>query len=52
MNNPIKNGPNTEMYTNNNTGKSVEKRKPSFTTNRNANWCSYCGKQYRGSSKN
>ena len=33
-------------------GVDVEKKEPSCTVGRNANWCSHYGKQYRGSSKN
>ena len=33
-------------------GKDVEKREPSCTVGGIANWCSHCGKQYGGSSKN
>ena len=29
----------------------LEKRKPSYTADGNANWCSHYGKLYRGSSK-
>jgi len=29
----------------------VEKGEPSCTVDGNVNWCSYCGKQYGGSSK-
>ena len=35
-----------------NAGKGVEKREPSYTVGGNVNWCSHCGKQYGGSSKN
>ena len=34
-----------------NVGKDMEKGEPSHTVGRNANWCSYCGKQYEGFSK-
>ena len=30
----------------------MEKKEPSYVFGRNVNWCSHCGKQYRGSSKN
>ena len=30
----------------------VEKREPFYTVGGNVNWCSHCGKQYGGSSKN
>ena len=33
-------------------GDNVEKRVPSCTVGGSVNWCSHCGKQYRGSSKN
>ena len=33
-------------------GEDVEKKEPSCTVGRNANWCSHCGKQYGGFSKN
>ena len=32
--------------------KDVKKREPSYTVSGNVNWCSYCGEQNRGSSKN
>ena len=32
-------------------GENVEKRQPLCTVRENANWCSHCGKQYRGSFK-
>ena len=35
-----------------NVGKDVEKGEPSYTVGGNVNWCSNCGKQYRGFSKN
>ena len=35
-----------------NTKECVEKRNPSYTVDRNANWYSYYGEQYRGSSEN
>jgi len=31
-----------------NAGKAVDKREPSYTVDANVNWCSHCGKQYRG----
>ena len=31
-----------------NTVEDVEKREPSYVVGRNINWCSHCGKQYRG----
>ena len=34
-----------------NAGKDMEKGEPSPTVGRNANWCSYCGKQYECFSK-
>ena len=34
-----------------NAGEGVEKREPSYTVDGNVNWCSYYGKQYRGSSE-
>jgi len=30
-------------------GEDGEKKEPSCTVGRNANWCSHCGKQYGGS---
>ena len=30
----------------------VEEREPSYAVGRNVNWCSHCGKQYEGFSKN
>ena len=33
-------------------GKEVEKRETLYTVGGNVNWCSHCGKQYGGSSKN
>ena len=30
----------------------IEKRKPSYIVDGNANWCSHYGKQYEGSLKN
>ena len=33
-------------------GEDVEKREPLCTIGGNADWCSHCGKQYGGSSKN
>ena len=35
-----------------NIGKDVEKREPLYIFDENVNWCSHCGKQYGGSSKN
>ena len=35
-----------------NVGKDVGKREPSYTVGENVNWCSHCGKQYGGFSKN
>ena len=35
-----------------NVGEDVEKREPLYTFGGNVNWCSHCGKQYGGSSKN
>ena len=35
-----------------NVGEHVEKRQLSYTVGGKANWCSHCGKQYRGLSKN
>ena len=35
-----------------NAGEGVEKREPSCTVGGNVNWCSHCGKEYGGSSKN
>jgi len=35
-----------------NVGDDVKNRGPVYTIGRNVNWCSYCGKQYRGFSKN
>ena len=35
-----------------NVDKDVEKREPSYAVGGNVNWCSHCGKQYGGSSKN
>ena len=35
-----------------NTGKDVEKRERLRTVGGNVNWCSLCGEQYGGSSKN
>ena len=32
-------------------GKGAEKREPMYTVDRNVNWYSHCGKQYRSSSK-
>ena len=32
-------------------GKDVEKREPPYTVGENVNWCSHCGKQYGGFSK-
>ena len=29
-------------------GEDVDKREPSYTVDRNVNWCSHCGKQYGG----
>ena len=40
-----------KMSTNNNVGKVVEKREPSYNVGI-VNWCSHYGKQYEGSSKN
>ena len=34
-----------------NVGKDVEKREPLYTVGGSVNRCSYCGKQYGGSSK-
>ena len=36
----------------NNVGKDVEKREFLYTVGRNITWCSHCGKQYGGFSKN
>ena len=33
-------------------GEDAEKREPSCTAGGNADWCSYCGKQYRITSEN
>ena len=33
-------------------GEDVETKESSYTVGGNANWCSHCGRQYRGSSKN
>ena len=38
--------------TNNNVGKGVEKRKPSYTTGGNVNWYKHCGQQYGSSLRN
>ena len=47
-----KNGYNKKKKpTTTNVGKDMEKGEPSHTVGRNANWCSYCGKQYEGFSK-
>ena len=35
-----------------NIGKDVEKREPLYTVGQNVNWCSHCGKQFGGFSKN
>jgi len=35
-----------------NAGEGMEKREPSYTTGENVSWCSHCGKQYGGSSRN
>ena len=35
-----------------NVGKDAEKRGPWYTAGENVNWCSHCGKQYGGFSKN
>ena len=35
-----------------NVGEDMEKKEPSCTVGRKANWCSHCGKQYGVSSKN
>ena len=35
-----------------NVGEAMEKREPSCTVGGNVNWCTPCGKQYGGSSKN
>ena len=35
-----------------NVGKDVKKRELLYTVGGNVNWCSHCGKQYGGSSKN
>ena len=35
-----------------NAGEGVEKKESSYTIEGNVNWCSHCGKQYRGSSEN
>ena len=35
-----------------NTKNSMEKKEPSCTIGGNGNWCSHCGRQYEGSSKN
>jgi len=37
--------------TNKNAGEDAEKREHSYTVGGNINWCSYYGKQYRGSLK-
>ena len=35
-----------------NVGKDVKKSEPLYTVAGNVNWCSHCGKQYGGFSKN
>ena len=35
-----------------NVGEDMEKTEPSYTVDENVNWCSHCGKQYGGFSKN
>ena len=35
-----------------NVGEDVEKREHLYTVSGNVNWCSHCGKQYRGSRNN
>jgi len=35
-----------------NAGKGVQKREPSYIVAGSINWCTHCGKQYSGSSKN
>ena len=35
-----------------NVGEDVEKRESLYTVAKNVNWCSRCGKQYGGFSKN
>ena len=35
-----------------NAGEGVERREPSRTVGGNVDWCSHCGEQYGGSSKN
>ena len=41
-----------KVYTITNVGEDVEKREPSYIVGENLNWCSHCGKQYEGVSKN
>jgi hypothetical protein len=42
----------SKTKTTTNVGKDVGKKEPSYTDGGNVNEYNYCGKQYRGSSKN